>query len=154
MVLTLLGEDRAEGRHISNCDVRVLATDIADDALQKAKGASYEAEALGQLPPQLHRTWIKEAGGISTIAEEARRIARFRVLNLQDEWPIKGRFEVIFCRNVMIYFDQAAKDRLIGQFAEHLVPGGHLYIGHSEQISSEAASLFAAVGATIYRREP
>ena len=73
------------------------------------------------------------------------------MLNLLKDWPFKGRFDVIFCRNVMIYFDQSTKERLVERFAAQLAPGGHLYIGHSERASGPAAAMLEPVGPTIYR---
>ncbi|MEP6867602.1 MAG: protein-glutamate O-methyltransferase CheR [Novosphingobium sp.] len=152
LVITLLGEDRTEGKQVSTTNVRVLASDIADQALLDANEAQYHSADFTHVPQVLRRNWINENEDKVTIAEEAHRITRFRKLNLQGDWPMSGQFDVIFCRNVMIYFDQPARAKLIERFAEHLVCGGHLYIGHSEQAAGPAAALFEAVGPTIYRR--
>ena len=65
---------------------------------------------------------------------------------------MKGRFDVIFCRNVMIYFDNPTKEKLVSRFAGALAPGGYLYIGHSERVTGPAAEQFQVAGPTIYRR--
>ena len=155
LIMTLLGEDRYEGRQVAGSNIRVLASDIADNVLRKASAGTYPADELGDVPERLRQNWVKEAAGdTASIAEEARRIVRFRTLNLLGEWPIATHFDAIFCRNVMIYFDHAAKERLVARLAERLVPGGYLYIGHSEQASGPAARTLEAVGPTIYRRRP
>ena len=74
----------------------------------------------------------------------------FRELNLIGDWPMKGKFDVIFCRNVVIYFDEPTQERIWSRFAPALVPGGTLYIGHSERVSGPAASQFETTGLTTY----
>lgn len=152
LVMTLLGTQRSEGLRIAASDVRVLANDIAPQALAKGTAAIYPYEDLSPVPSALVRLWTKRTGDTATIGQEARRIVRFRNLNLQSRWPISGKFQVIFCRNVTIYFDRKTKERLFARFAEHLVPGGYLYIGHSERVSGPAASELEPVSPTIYRR--
>jgi chemotaxis protein methyltransferase CheR len=79
-------------------------------------------------------------------------MVRTRALNLLGEWPMRRPFDVIFCRNVMIYFDVPTKERLVERFARQLAPGGYLYIGHSERVSGAAMALLEPVGPTIYQR--
>jgi chemotaxis protein methyltransferase CheR len=79
-------------------------------------------------------------------------MVRFRQLNLFGSWPMRQPFDVIFCRNVMIYFDAKAKERLVLALAQQLRPGGFLYIGHSERVAGPAVSLLDCVGPTIYQR--
>ncbi|MEO0061620.1 MAG: hypothetical protein RLZZ08_180 [Pseudomonadota bacterium] len=152
LVLTLLGADKLEGRRILQSDIRLLASDIAPHALAAAEAAVYETEAVQAIPAPLREAWTRAEGQQTRIGDEARGMVRFRPLNLQGEWPMRGTFEVIFCRNVMIYFDLPTKERLVARFAEKLVPGGFLYIGHSERVSGPAAKLLDQVGPTIYRR--
>jgi chemotaxis protein methyltransferase CheR len=153
LVMTLLGSDRMAGRRIAARDLRVLASDIAPLALAKASAATYPEQDLKAVPSELVQQWAKCAGGTATIVDEARAIVRFRSLNLLDDWPMKGRFDIIFCRNVMIYFDHETKERLVERFAGALKPGGCLYIGHSERVSGDAAQQLQLVGPTIYRRK-
>jgi len=152
LVMALLGADRLEGRRIARGDIRVLASDLAPHALDKARAATYPAKDLQPVPSDLAQHWTKAAGAAVTMGEEARSIVRFRNLNLLEPWPMRRKFEVIFCRNVMIYFDHETKERLVARFAELLGPGGHLFIGHSERVSGPAAALLEPVGTTIYRR--
>ncbi|MCW1427550.1 CheR family methyltransferase [Novosphingobium sp. JCM 18896] len=152
IVMTLLGEDKATGRRIAGSDIRFLASDIAQHALKKASAATYPVEDIEAVPAQLRQPWTKVAGGMATLDDTARGLVRFRTLNLHGQWPMKGQFDVIFCRNVMIYFDTPTKERLISRFAEALVPGGFLYIGHSERVTGPAAAQLQPVGPTIYQR--
>lgn len=152
VVMTLLGEEKATGRRIATMDLKILASDIAQHALKKASAATYPVEDLEPVPAPLRQAWTKEANGMATLVDTARDLVRFRTLNLHGPWPMKGRFDVIFCRNVMIYFDTPTKERLISRFAEALVPGGFLYIGHSERVTGPAAAQLQPVGPTIYRR--
>jgi len=152
LVLTLLGSEPLEGRRIAGKDVVVLGTDIAPHALAKAEAASYEAKDLAPVPEALVRNWVRTRGERAEISPDAQRLVRFRSLNLQGEWPMRGLFDVIFCRNVMIYFDQPTKERLVERLARQLAPGGYLYIGHSERATGPATDLLDLAGSTIYRR--
>jgi len=152
LVMTLLGADRRAGLDLLRRDLRVLASDIAPHALDRAEAATYPAKDMAPVPEPIRKTWTREAGENLVIDDDARSCVRFRHLNLQGEWPISGRFQVIFCRNVMIYFDNPTKERLVERFARALEPGGYLYIGHSERVSGPAAAMLAPAGPTIYRR--
>lgn len=152
LTMTLLGHDRGEGTRLARHDIRILASDIADHALKKASEGRYEARDGSALPDDLRRNWTREESGQMVIGPEARDLVQFKRLNLHGDWPMRRPFQVIFCRNVMIYFDQPTKERLVSRFAQALCPGGYLYIGHSERISGPAEDLLEPVGPTIYHR--
>lgn len=152
LLMTLLGTDPAEGKAIARRDLRLLASDIAAHALAKARSATYRAEDLKAVPEALRRIWTEIEGEDAVIAPEVQQLARFRMLNLLGPWPMQGRFDTIFCRNVMIYFDNPTKERLVQRFAEVLSPGGWLYIGHSERVTGPALDLLSTEGPTIYRK--
>jgi len=152
LVMTLLGTDPREARMIMDADLAILASDLADHALAKAKGAQYDAEAVEPLPKDLRAKWVKVNGSVATIVPEAANLVSFRTLNLLGQWPIKRQFDVIFCRNVMIYFDQPTRERLISRFADQLIPQGHLFIGHSERVSGPAEVHLDLVNLTTYRK--
>jgi chemotaxis protein methyltransferase CheR len=152
LTMTLLGPDRNEGRRLSQSDILVLASDLSTQVLRKAEAAIYPAQDLEPVPAPLRSNWTTASGDNAQIADEARALARFRMLNLQGEWPLSRPFDVIFCRNVMIYFDQPTKERLVARLASQLKPGGHLYIGHSERATGPAEAMLDQVGPTIYRR--
>jgi len=153
LAMALLGKDKAEARAFLNGDVVILATDLADHAVAGAKAARYPTEALKDVPEPLKRAWVKTVDQDAEIVSEVRSMIRVKRLNLLGPWPMKRPFDVIFCRNVMIYFDQPTKNRLVARFADQLLPGGHLYIGHSERVGGPAQDVMSLVGSTIYRKD-
>lgn len=152
LVMTLLGDQRSAGEKLAQGDIRVLASDIAPHALRRAMAAKYPVRDLEAVPEALRRQWAIVSGDQAMIADVAQSLVRFRSLNLQGDWPMNRPFDVIFCRNVMIYFDGPTKERLLARFAQALVPGGHLYIGHSERVTGDVARLLRPVGPTIYQK--
>ncbi len=152
LIVTLLGEDQAEGKRMIRRNLRVLASDLAAHVLRRAEAGVYGAAEVRDVPRPLRQLWLSERNEEVSIGPEARAIVRFRELNLLGDWPMRQQFDVIFCRNVMIYFDLPTKERLVLRFAEQLQPGGYLYIGHSERVTGAAAALLEPVGPTIYRK--
>jgi len=156
LLMVLLGAERGAGMKVARSKVVALASDISVNALAGARAATYPEGALEALPEALRRTWcvpVNEAGEPRLSIDPAvQAMVRFRELNLMGDWPMQRPFDVIFCRNVMIYFDAPTKERLVERFARQLVPGGYLYIGHSERVSGPATALLEPVGPTIYRR--
>ncbi|MCS7295385.1 MAG: protein-glutamate O-methyltransferase [Dehalococcoidia bacterium] len=134
-------------------DVRILGTDIDPEAVAAARRGVYEARLVGDAPPMLRRHLVPgpEPGSFA-LGEEPRKLVRFEELNLLGPWPFRGRFDVIFCRNVVIYFDAASRLRLWERFAERLMPGGWLFVGHSERIDASLEDLLIPAGITQYRR--
>ncbi len=135
-------------------DVRILASDIDTAVLATAERGVYAAERVGVPPAVLRNYFLRgtgaNAGTVAVRPELKDRIA-FRRINLTDDpWPVRTRFDAIFCRNVVIYFDRETQHRLLTRFAEHLVPGGYLFLGHSENIHW-LADTFAPLGGTVYR---
>jgi chemotaxis protein methyltransferase CheR len=144
LVLTILGVLP----EAPNLDVKVLATDIDPVIIEKARRAVYPEASVAPVPDRLRQRWLKKVDGGYTLAEEARSLVTFGELNLMANWPMKGQFQAIFCRNVAIYFDAETQERLWGRFAPLLAPGGRLYIGHSERVGDPR---FEPVGQTAYR---
>lgn len=133
-------------------DLRILATDIDTEVLSRAANGIYNDDVVEGLPPPA-RSFMQEGpnSGEVRICGRARGLVTFKRLNLLEEWPMSGPFDVIFCRNVMIYFDNETKFGILKRMAELLRPGGFLYIGHSETMPTESLP-FQLVGRTIYRR--
>jgi chemotaxis protein methyltransferase CheR len=132
-------------------DVRILATDIDPEMLRRGRDGVYPAKQVGDVPVDLRRRWLKVSGSDVETGPELQELVRFRELNLLREWPMRGRFDLVFCRNVMIYFDDETQNTAWGRFANVILPGGTLCIGHSERIAM-ASHPFDLVGQTIYRR--
>jgi len=133
----------------------ILATDIDSNVLARAASGVYPLErvtGLGQA--RLKRWFFKGKGsqeGKVRIKPEVLRQIQFGQLNLMQQWSLDAPKDVIFCRNVIIYFDKESKMRLINRFADHLKPGGYLFIGHSESLY-KVTDRFELLGQTIYRR--
>jgi chemotaxis protein methyltransferase CheR len=134
-------------------DVRILATDIDDAALARAvKGHYSQAQLEGVPPPDRTRFFREAVDGALEIGPEVRSLVTFRQLNLVGPWPLQRSFDVIFCRNVVIYFDVETQAALWPRFNRALGPDGVLFIGHSERLDPATAGQFASVGVTSYRR--
>jgi chemotaxis protein methyltransferase CheR len=134
-------------------DIRVLATDIDTDVLGKGTRGEYPVQAFDDIPETYHDYFRAAANGKAMHAEESlRSLITFRRLNLIEPFPFSGKFDAIFCRNVMIYFDGPTKSDLIDRFIQALNVGGFLYIGHSESLLGSHPEL-QLVGRTIYRRK-
>jgi chemotaxis protein methyltransferase CheR len=139
----------------SRWNVRVLASDLDTDMVARAAAGRYRAADASGIPDDLAGrftdTVTTPSGPEVRMRDTLRQMIIFKQLNLMGEWPMRGPFDAIFCRNVMIYFDHATKARLVDRFAGLLKPDGWLYIGHSESLS-KVSDRFQLVGRTIYRR--
>jgi chemotaxis protein methyltransferase CheR len=147
----VLDEARLPGRW----DVKVLATDIDTQILATAAAGIYPEARLEQVSAARRKRYLVRAQGPDRgawqIGPTLHERVRFRALNLFAAWPMKQQFDVIFCRNVIIYFDAESRTRLITRFVENLAPGGHLVLGHSESLLGDVRGLTPA-GKTIYRK--
>jgi chemotaxis protein methyltransferase CheR len=137
-------------------DVKILATDIDSEMVRTASAGVYPEDRMSGVPQERQRRWFQRGSGSNAgmvkAKPELQSLLTFRPLNLLHEWPLHGPFDVIFCRNVMIYFDQPTRDRLLTRFARLLADGGYLCIGHSESIHSTTGSPYKLVGRTIYTK--
>ena len=120
-------------------DVRILATDLSRQMLERARQGLYGSRQLRQMPKGLIRpnftTHKKGRCVYCQIKDPPKGMVNFARLNLMDPWPMQGPFDIIFCRNVMIYFDNPTQQRLVDRVWEILAPGGNLFIGHSESLA-------------------
>lgn len=133
-------------------NIRILATDVDPQILQRAERGVYSVDELKAIPEPSRRYVEKSDTANFRITAKARELVTFGNLNLIEAWPIKGPFDIIFCRNVAIYFDKPTQSRLWARFADILAPGGHLCIGHSERVAGPAETMMSPVGVTAYRR--
>jgi chemotaxis protein methyltransferase CheR len=137
---------------LKRCDLRILATDIDTEVLAHARAGLYAASELNGLSAERRRLFETTPEGRVRIPAGARGVVAFKALNLMDSWPLKGPFDAIFCRNVVIYFDRPTQTALFGRMAALLAPGASFYIGHSETLMPHPLGLVPA-GRTIYRNE-
>lgn len=136
----------------NSSDLRILATDLDTDVLVKGVSGVYPVKDIDDFPDELSKDLIDRIDDRKfEIRDEAKKIISFKQLNLLGGWPFKGDFDVIFCRNVLIYFPPNLKDNLISRFVDALRPGGVLYLGHSERIVGKYDQL-RSEGNTTYRK--
>ena len=141
-------------------DARILATDISTKVLKKAMQGLYPGKRLESVSSHLHSKYFDRVDGrraedrnerLYQVQPALRSMVHFAHLNLMNAWPMKGPFDVIFCRNVMIYFDKPTQGKLVNRFWELLRPGGTLFIGHSESLTGIKHS-FKYIQPTVYEK--
>lgn len=143
-------------RRETGVSASLLGTDISTRVLHAAALGIYPAEMVAPVPQDLQRRYLMRsrdrASGLVRIVPELRRMARFRRLNLVDEsYPVESDFDVIFCRNVLIYFDKPLQQAVVGRLCSHLRPGGYLFLGHSETLSGTGLPV-QPVASSVFRR--
>jgi len=137
-------------------DIKILATDIDTQVLRQGERGQYPEGAIARIEPALRERWMTrerdDAGApVWGVGEEMRALVNFRAASLLGDWPMKGPFQVIFCRNVVIYFDEALRDEVSNKMERLLTPGGYLYVGHSERLKESGENL-QLVGTSSYRK--
>ncbi|GFE61511.1 protein-glutamate O-methyltransferase CheR [Geobacter sp. AOG2] len=133
----------------------ILATDISTAVLEKAKNAIYAEDRVDTIPLQMKRKYLLRSRdrckGLVRVVPQLRSMVQFRRLNFMEDFGLQEQMDVIFCRNVIIYFDKSTQDRLLNKFYRQLVPGGYLFLGHSETLSGLNVPL-TPVASTVYRK--
>lgn len=140
---------------LDGLDVKILATDLDSNVLAKAQAGIYEHSRVEGMAKERLRRWFRKGRGANDgtvkISTELQELITFRQLNLMGQWPMKGPFDIIFCRNVVIYFDKPTQRTLFNRYADLLVDGGHLFVGHSETLF-KVTDRFELIGKTIYQK--
>lgn len=140
---------------IHNWDVKILATDINTEVLATAANGIYPVEKLNNIPETTLRKWFirgrKEKANQVQLSPRVKELISFKQLNLFDEWPMRGPFDIIFCRNVIIYFQRDVQMKLFRKFAQMQRPGQSLIVGHSENLMG-VTDKYKLIGKTIYHR--
>ncbi len=146
--------DEYFGREKPMWDARILATDISNQVLEKARRGVYQNKDLAQLPPSWRLNYFtKIDASTSAVSERIKNEVIFRPFNLMSPtYGFKKKFHVIFCRNVMIYFNSQTRDELADKFYNITESGGYLFIGHSETLNREKTS-YKFVMPAVYRKE-
>ena len=140
------------GSRKTGWDLRILATDISTRVLQKAKNAVYPAESLNALPEKWKTKYFtRNSDGTYTVIDRIRKEVIYKEFNLMDKIVYKKPFDLIFCRNVMIYFDAQTKDALVERFYDASKNGAYLFIGHAETVSKKSRYRF--VQPAIYQKK-
>lgn len=141
--------------YLNSWDIKILATDIDSDVLSKAKAGIYDIQRIEDIPDAYKSAYFKRGTGKNAkqvkASTQLQRLITFKQLNLLHEWPMKGPFDVIFCRNVIIYFDKATQQELFSRYYNLLAPGGLLLLGHSENLGA-FQKYFTNIGRTIFRK--
>ncbi|MDA3846565.1 MAG: protein-glutamate O-methyltransferase CheR [Vallitaleaceae bacterium] len=138
--------------HFSNWNRQMLATDISEKALHKAITGIYSKEEVKDVPYDWLQKYFTRSGNAYAISRAIKEEITFRKFNLMNAtYPFKKKFHVIFCRNVMIYFDAETKNKIINHFYHHLEPGGYLLIGHSEFVDRNVVP-FDYIKPAVYRK--
>jgi chemotaxis protein methyltransferase CheR len=134
-------------------DIRILATDIDTHVLKTAAAGCYDEALLDPVPANLRNSWFSPAGKGQLQANDALRgLISFKRLNLIGQWPMRAKFQIVFCRNVVIYFEMTTQEAIWTNMMPLLEEGGTLYIGHSERITGPAEQCLRNDGITIYRK--
>jgi chemotaxis protein methyltransferase CheR len=135
-------------------DLKILATDVDPNILATGQQGCYSADEQGSIPEKYRQLLCGETGPKGfEIPQQTKDLITFAELNLVKDWPMPGKFDVIFCRNVAIYFDKPTQSRIWAGFHEKLNPGGYLFIGHSERLSADITRHFRSVGVTAFQKD-
>ena len=136
----------------SNWDVKILATDLDSNVLEKAQKGVYTAANVNGLDATHLKRWFLKSkdGEHYKVKDKLRERISFKRLNLLQDWPMKGPFDLILCRNVVIYFDKETKDHLFKRYANILSDHGYLFLGHSESMGKEHSN-YKNLGKTMYQ---
>ena len=144
-------------QHPDQWNFKILASDLSTRVLAKAATGTYDEERVKDVPPDvIRRHFLRGRGGSAGLLKVKPHLAemiQFRRLNLMDDhFPIKTSLDLIFCRNVMIYFDRPTQETLVNKFHRYLKPGGYLFIGHSESLQW-VTHPFTSLAPTIYQKQ-
>lgn len=143
----------------TNYDIKILASDIDQNVLQTARNGRYEANIIKHMPDKLRAKFFERFDGPGSdtyvASENVKSLIAFNELNLNaSHWPMRGKFDIIFCRNTVIYFNESDQAKMWSRFAKQLNNNGYLYIGHSERLSGPDVKNFIKSSTTTYQYQP
>jgi chemotaxis protein methyltransferase CheR len=146
---------RESMKDLSRWDAKVLCTDLDTDVISTCEKGVYASNRVEKVPDGRLRRWFRKSTGpgpeLYKVDPKLQELLTFKQLNLMHDWPMKGRFDVIFCRNVVIYFDKPTQRVLVERYANMLEDGGYLILGHSESLF-KVSDRFSLLGNTIYQK--
>ncbi|PCI05658.1 MAG: chemotaxis protein [Hyphomicrobiales bacterium] len=137
-----------------NFNIKILATDIDRKSIQIANTGQYTADMVNRLDKATVGKWFDPVGNMMQVKKPVRDMVQFNVLNFLDKWPMKRKFDVIFCRNALIYFKADMQEQIFDGFTQFLHDDAYMYIGHSERIVGRAVDKFKSVGPTSFQYKP
>ena len=138
-------------KDLGQWDAKILATDIDSNVLAHGKAGIYDAKRVEDIEEEYKDKYFQHSSDKFNVNQNVKSLITFKQLNLLDNWPMKGPFDVIFCRNVIIYFDKKTQLGLFEKYYEMLAPGGLFFLGHSENLG-DYAKYFENVGRTMFRK--
>jgi chemotaxis protein methyltransferase CheR len=141
---------------ISNWDIKILATDLDSTVLNTAKAGIYSTDRLKDLPEEISKKWFQPHIADTKenqveVVSSVKSLISFKQLNLMHDWPMKGPFDVIFCRNVVIYFDKDTQTTLFEKFSKLQYNDAFMFMGHSENLS-KITDIYQHQGQTVYQK--
>ena len=138
-----------------NWDVKILATDLDSNVVNRAKAGVYTEEKVNGVDSNRLKKWFRKGrddhAGQMKVSKDLQEMITFKQLNLMHEWPMQGPFDIIFCRNVVIYFNKETQRELFDRYANYLADDGYLFVGHSESLA-KVSNRFNLIGKTIYHK--
>ncbi|HEX4024594.1 MAG TPA: protein-glutamate O-methyltransferase CheR [Steroidobacteraceae bacterium] len=139
--------------HLRDWDIRILATDVDTAVLKQARRGVYSGERLEKVDSERLLRWFTRIGDTNhyRVCPEVKQLVAFKFLNMVGNWPMRGPFDIIFCRNVVIYFDRDTQREIISRMASLQGAGDHLVLGHSESLL-DVSTQYRLANQTIYRR--
>lgn len=133
-------------------DVKLLATDLDSAVLDTARAGIYNEDRVRGMNPKWRDKYLSRlADGSYSVNDDVRKLVSFKRLNVLERWPMKGQFDMVFCRNIVIYFDKDTQRVLFDRIANQMAPESWLYIGHSETLH-RVTDRFSGLGQTMYRK--
>jgi chemotaxis protein methyltransferase CheR len=139
-------------QNINSWDIKILATDLDSNVVAKGKAGVYTTERINGITRARQTRWFRPVDKEHVeVEEKLKNLITFKQLNLLHPWPMKGPFDIIFCRNVVIYFNKDTQRTLFDRYANILAPDGHLFVGHSETLH-KVTDRFRLLGKTVYER--
>ncbi len=142
-------------KDIAQWDIKIYATDIDSNVVKTAKSGVYNLERIASLDASRVKAHMKKGSGNNAgfikMNDSVKSLIRFNQMNLLKQWPLKEKMDVIFCRNVVIYFDKETKMKLVDRFYEQLKPHGYLIMGHSESLHG-ITERYTLLGKTVYQK--
>lgn len=143
------------GTQLANLDAKILATDLDSDVVATGAQGVYRMDRIKDLSAERQKKWFSKGSGDNDgfvkVSPALRQLITFKQLNLLQNWPMQGPFDIIFCRNVVIYFDKPTQQQLFSRYFDLLRPGGMLILGHSENLASQQ-KFFRMLGKTMFQK--